>query len=300
MAMADRPEFDAGLQYPGSAPAEAHGPLAATTATVGPSVERDLAQATRPAGPGHPGTPDADGGAQGGARDGEGLAVWRRTRSPAASPALQASLERLSGLHRQLCPRQVLGVRIGLFAAEALGVEVPDRTKRLFVFVETDGCFSDGVTAATGCSLGRRTLRLVDYGKVAATFVDTLTGAAIRVWPDPCARSRAALLCPDAPSHWHAQLIGYQRMPTAELLRAARVTLQLPLGALISRPGVRVTCAACGEEVINEREVRLSGQTFCRSCVGSSYYSLEMDATPRPGTDLPLRLPVEPGLVHQA
>src|SRR3712207_7090667 len=47
-------------------------------------------------------------------------------------------------------------------------------------FVETDGCFADGVSVATGCWLGRRTLRLVDHGKVAATFMDTLTERAVR------------------------------------------------------------------------------------------------------------------------
>ena len=51
--------------------------------------------------------------------------------------------------------------------------ELPQTDKRLYTFVETDGCFADGVMVATGCSLGHRTLRLIDYGKVAATFVDT-------------------------------------------------------------------------------------------------------------------------------
>jgi formylmethanofuran dehydrogenase subunit E len=60
----------------------------------------------------------------------------------------------------------VLGVRIGLAAGEALDLDLPRADKRLLMLVETDGCFADGVSVATGCWLGRRTLRLVDYGRV--------------------------------------------------------------------------------------------------------------------------------------
>ena len=79
-----------------------------------------------------------------------------------------------------LCPRQVLGVRMGLAGAAALGVEAPQGNKRMLVITETDGCFVDGIEVATGCSVGHRTLRVEDYGKVAATFVDLETQEAIR------------------------------------------------------------------------------------------------------------------------
>jgi formylmethanofuran dehydrogenase subunit E len=85
---------------------------------------------------------------------------------------LQTILEISAAQHRHLCPRQVLGARLGLAGAAALGLEAPRRDKRLLMIVETDGCFADGVAAATGCAMGHRTLRLADYGKSAATFVD--------------------------------------------------------------------------------------------------------------------------------
>ena len=44
----------------------------------------------------------------------------------------------------------------------------------------TDGCLIDGIAVATGCWVGNRTLRVVDYGKSAATFVDTATQRAPR------------------------------------------------------------------------------------------------------------------------
>jgi formylmethanofuran dehydrogenase subunit E len=83
--------------------------------------------------------------------------------------------------HHKICPRQVLGVRIGLLAGYLLEIAVPQPVKRLFAVVETDGCFVDGISAATGCYVGRRTLRVEDYGKTAAAFVDTLTEQALRI-----------------------------------------------------------------------------------------------------------------------
>lgn len=162
---------------------------------------------------------------------------------------------------------------MGLYAGALLELDLPRADKRLFTFVETDGCFADGVAAATGCWLGRRTLRLVDYGMVAATFVDTQTEQAIRVWPHPLARQQAAAYAPVAASRWHAQLAAYQSMPAAALLCARPVVLTVSLAAIISRAGARVNCTVCGEEIINEREVLLDGQPFCRGCADGSYYT---------------------------
>jgi formylmethanofuran dehydrogenase subunit E len=175
-------------------------------------------------------------------------------------------------LHKHLCPRQVLGARMGVYAGELLGLELPQTSKRLYTFVETDGCFADGVSVATGCWLGRRTMRLIDHGKAAATFVDTKTERAVRIWPNPPARGLAAQYAPDARSRWHAYLAAYQVMPLAELLLARHVTLAIDLKALISRPGVRVQCDSCGEEIINQREVVRGATTLCRACADEGAY----------------------------
>jgi formylmethanofuran dehydrogenase subunit E len=180
--------------------------------------------------------------------------------------------------HDHLCPRQVLGVRMGMYAAELLQLDLPQSDKRLITFVETDGCFADGVSAATGCSLGHRTMRLMDFGKVAATFVDTKTEQAIRIYPHPASRSNARLCQPDARSRWHAQLEAYQVMPVEQMLCWQPVTLTLSLQRLISRHGVRVNCAMCGEEIINEREVIADGQPLCRACAGDAYYQVNAAA----------------------
>lgn len=187
---------------------------------------------------------------------------------------LNELLERSAALHRHLCPRQVLGIRMGLWAGELLALELPQSHKRLLTLVETDGCFSDGVAVATNCWVGRRTMRVEDYGKVAATFVDTHSSQAWRIVPHADARTLAAAYAPEATNRWQAMLLGYQRMPTDELLVAQRVKLRTPVGEIVSRAGIRAFCDQCGEEIMNAREVHVDGATLCRACAMGGYYQL--------------------------
>ena len=175
-------------------------------------------------------------------------------------------LERLAGLHPRLCPRQVLGVRIGQRAGELLGLALPRTDKLMLAIVEIDGCFADVVSVATGCWFGRRTLRFVDYGKVAATFIDLETHRAVRIWPDPHARVVAERYVPDAPDSWHAQLEGYRVMPANEVLQSRSVTINMPLPDFLNADSERVTCSACGEEIMNGRQVVRNGFVLCRAC----------------------------------
>lgn len=187
---------------------------------------------------------------------------------------LETLLAESAALHRHLCPRQVLGVRIGLHAGELLDLELPQQRKRLLTIVETDGCFADGVSVATNCWVGRRTLRIEDYGKTGATFVDTRSGNSFRITPVPDVRTRAPEYAPEGRNPWEQMLLAYQRMPTSLLLSSRPVTLTRDLSLLISRPGVRSRCERCEEEIINEREVRTGGLVLCRACAGDAYYQV--------------------------
>ena len=187
-------------------------------------------------------------------------------------PELADYLAQTAALHSHLCPRQVLGVRAGLAAADLLGLELPQRDKRVFAFVETDGCFVDGVSVTTGCALGHRTMKLIDYGKVAVTFVDTVTNQAYRISPRSGIRDLALIYAPKAETPWHAQVIAYQRMRADELLLAESVEITLCLQEIISVPGLRVNCAECGEEVMNARHVTHQGEQLCLGCAYPDRY----------------------------
>ncbi len=162
---------------------------------------------------------------------------------------------------------------MGLYAAELLGLDLPQSDKRLFTLVETDGCLTDGIAVATGCWWGSRTMRLIDYGKTAATFVDTQNERAIRISPALAARTRSTLFASNAPDSWHAQLEAYQIMPAGELLEAHAVALTISLQAIISKPGQRVVCDLCGEDILNERYVRQDEKLLCYACAEGAYYT---------------------------
>lgn len=187
---------------------------------------------------------------------------------------IQPLLEKSARDHSHLCPRQILGVRLGLRGLKALGFDVPPIKKRLLVIVETDGCFADGIIAATDCTVGHRTLRVEDYGKTAAVFVDTVTGQAVRVAPALDVREKAYLYASEEPRHYFAQMQAYQVMPETEMFTVTSVVLKTSIAAIVSRPGLRVNCDQCGEEIMNEREIQRAGQTLCRACAQDGYYHL--------------------------
>jgi formylmethanofuran dehydrogenase subunit E len=186
---------------------------------------------------------------------------------------LQNILGESSARHTHLCPRQVLGARMSLYAAQILALGLPRRGKRLLVTAETDGCFADGLEAATGCTVGHRTLRIEDYGKIAATFTDLSTGTSLRLAPRLDLRQRAFAFAPGESRRYFAQLRAYQVMPHEELFSVEAVHLKTSLDEILSRPGVRVNCDGCGEEIINGREVRRHALVLCRPCAGTAYYS---------------------------
>ena len=107
--------------------------------------------------------------------------------------SLDVLLEECERLHGHMCAGQLLGARMALLGCREIGVDDPrgaDRRK-LIVWVEIDRCMADAVSAVTGVRLGKRSLKYVDYGKVAATFLNTETNRAVRIVAlESCANSR--------------------------------------------------------------------------------------------------------------
>lgn len=185
---------------------------------------------------------------------------------------LQNLLAKSAERHNRLCPRQVLGVRMGLLAGKILDLELPQTDKSLFAIVECDGCGAGGIEVATGCTLDHRTLRVVDFGKLAATFIHMGTRQAVRIFPKPGCREAALQYIHGGSNPWESQLEAYQNMPDEDLLSFQPVQLTISLEKMISKPGLRVNCDACGEEITNEREIIRQDAVLCRSCAGDRYY----------------------------
>ena len=185
----------------------------------------------------------------------------------------ESLLRQSASLHRHLCPRQVLGVRLGMCAVGLFAPLLPQKNKRILAMVEMDGCFADGVSVATGCSMGHRTMRLADEGKIAATFIDTHEGRAMRIHALPDLRARATAFARSAPSRWHAYLSAYQHLDDEEMFGTIPVRLNFDVRAIVGEPGARTICSRCSEEILNLREVVRDGRILCRSCAGESYWS---------------------------
>lgn len=175
--------------------------------------------------------------------------------------------------HTHLCPRQVLGVRIALAGLRQLDLSLaPKRRKNLLVIAETDGCFVDGIEVAAWVSVGHRSLKIRDYGKIAATFIDLRTGQAIRFHPALRIRERARKYFPEEKRAYFAQLLAYQIMPDCELLTSEAVTLAQDLRQITGSSKQRTYCVQCGEEIINGREIMEGESAFCMACMGNAYY----------------------------
>jgi len=170
------------------------------------------------------------------------------------------------------CPGQVLGVRMAMLGCQLLGIDEPTQQKRLIVYVEIDRCMADAIAAVTGCRLGKRTLKHMDYGKCACTFVDTLTGRAVRISARDSAREQVWNYVPFGLDKETAQREAYKIMPDGELFVAQEVVVHIPTHDRPGRPISRVTCTICREGINDRREVQVNGLVLCRACAYGSYY----------------------------
>ena len=190
---------------------------------------------------------------------------------PLSERSLDALLQEAVAFHGHLCPGQVLGVRMALVGCREAGVARPQSAgKGLVVFVEIDRCATDAIQVVTGVSVGKRTLKHLDYGKMAATFVNVSTGVAVRVAARDEARQMASEWAVAESDPRRAQTAAYRVMPESELFRIEPVVVH---PGWLDRRRVRVSCQACGEGINYQREVTVSGRTLCRPCSGERYYT---------------------------
>lgn len=176
--------------------------------------------------------------------------------------------------HGHMCAGQVLGLRLAIHGLALLEIDDPTGTqrKRLVTYVEIDRCATDAISVVTGCRLGKRALKFVDYGKMAATFCDLQTGRAVRVVAKESSKQRAREIYPGIEDRNQQQMKAYRELPDSDLFDSEWVTVRVGPEDLPGFKGPRVVCDQCGEGVSFQREVVVQGRTLCRSCAGQSYY----------------------------
>ena len=179
-------------------------------------------------------------------------------------------------IHGHLCPGQVLGVRMSMLGLREIGIEDPKGKdkKNIIVFVEIDRCATDAIQSVTGCSLGKRSLKFLDYGKMAATFLNLKTGNAVRILAKEEAKDMAKNYFPDIADKYQCQAAAYKVMPDEELFSPESVKIEIPAQDMPGRPLKRVKCNKCREYVQDKREVNLNGKLLCKACAKGAYYKI--------------------------
>ncbi|HDH04715.1 MAG TPA: formylmethanofuran dehydrogenase [Nitrospirae bacterium] len=177
-------------------------------------------------------------------------------------------------IHGHLCPGQVLGVRLSMLGLKLTGITDPkgkDR-KKLVVYVEIDRCATDAIQSVSGCSLGKRSLKFLDFGKMAAAFVNLETGEAVRILAKEESRDKAKNYIPDIEDKYKCQLEAYKIMPDDELFEWKEVKISIPEEDMPGRPTRRIKCEKCGEFVQDNRDVGIEGKLLCKACAEGAYY----------------------------
>ncbi len=182
--------------------------------------------------------------------------------------------------HGHKCPAMPMGLRAGLAAMKALGVErAPD--KELQVLSETGeghaaGCFLDGIMTATGCTYGKSNIKKLYYNKMAFTLIDVKDGRSVRVsiknevfsqaLKSPFIEQRKAGVPPqDVPAEITTPVIEKMlKVPEEMLLNIGEIqAVELPKskGVFDAEP-----CARCGELTFVDKLQETNAGEICIPC----------------------------------
>ena len=189
--------------------------------------------------------------------------------------SFETLLERSTKIHGHICAGQVIGVRLSMLGLEAIGIDDPKaQRKEFYVLVEIDRCATDAIQSVTGCSLGKRSMKWLDYGIMAATFVNLKTDKAVRITALEEARETSKKYAPEIDDKYKQQLEAYRIMPDEELFKIQQVKVAIPNADMPGRPMQRVQCDKCGDWVQDCREVVRDGKNLCRPCAEGRYYEV--------------------------
>jgi len=196
-------------------------------------------------------------------------------------PAFDTSLALAKRIHGNACARLAVGTRLAIAGLKAIGIKDPKGKDQgsIMVFVEIDRCVSDAVMAVTGCRPGKRTMRIVDYGKVAATFFNLRTGRAVRVSIKDRSHDEPVAISPEA-----SRLKPFMGLSDMQLFDMREVSVVLPPEDMPGRLLGVAVCERCGEIIMDMRDVHRAGRKLCKPCAeGTSYYTEKQDAQANAG-----------------
>ncbi|MDR2142676.1 MAG: FmdE family protein [Deltaproteobacteria bacterium] len=176
-------------------------------------------------------------------------------------------LDKAATYHGHICGGQILGIRMALLGLRLLSLDPQAELRDLVVYLESDRCVADAVYVVTGVTIGRRRVKLFNYGKTAMSLLDLKSGQAYRI----------SVVDQDRPPK-NADLVAYWLAKKDEdIFRVQKVALTIGPGEEPGPPTRAVACQNCGEMVLDHRDVTKNGQTLCRACADGPYYQFLID-----------------------
>ncbi|MBC3886826.1 formylmethanofuran dehydrogenase [Acetobacterium paludosum] len=177
--------------------------------------------------------------------------------------SLEEDLKKAQKFHGHLCSGIILGVRIARAGLNYLGIEDPSKNKDFIVYVEIDRCLTDAVQSVTGCSLGKRRLKWIDYGKMGACFIDMNTQKGIRI----------VVNAKKNPSPDQDALSFWGQFTDEQLFKFELVAVNIKKEDLPGKPTNSAMCEICHEKVMDGRVIIKDGKVLCEACANGAYYT---------------------------
>lgn len=170
--------------------------------------------------------------------------------------------------HGEVCGGIAIGTKLAMYGLELMGMELNTRHKDLIVFLEIDRCMADAVQAVTKCSMGKRSLKQMYYGKFAATFYNMSTGEALRII-DIDANKK------DKKKETREEMIErFKVTPPEELFIVQKVKVELNDAQIPGKPHITEFCSTCGDEVADGYHLIVNDKVVCKSCANGAYYNV--------------------------
>jgi formylmethanofuran dehydrogenase subunit E len=163
---------------------------------------------------------------------------------------------KIVAFHGHSCPGLAIGYRMTKAALAFLSSSrAPD--EELVAIVENNACGVDAVQFLSGCTFGKGNFIFKDYGKHVYTFYDRKTKRGVRVVfndrnvPEGMRKHRGKFI------EWLLSA------PEEKIVSLREVRIDEPEPARIMKS---ITCASCGESVMETRTREIHGKTVCIPC----------------------------------
>ena len=179
--------------------------------------------------------------------------------------------------HGHACPGLALGFRAAELALKEFGDRAGD--EELVAVVENDSCAVDAIQVLCGCTFGKGNLIFRDYGKQVYTFFKRPQGEALRIavkwqpapddpetavmWQRYSAGDRSPAVTAVVQDRKAGKMQDILAADDAELFEVRRVEPPIPGTAMIYKS---ISCAGCGEKVMEPRAREVDGQILCIPC----------------------------------